>query len=115
MVVEEVARLIAQHLVPDLPVQVLLRRRVEQFGDPGREQRLVGGVPAIAHLPDGPCRNPELRLLAADGDLAGKGVAIPAARKRRAPGAGGGCGDLGEPGIWRTVVTVGGFDGRSAV
>ena len=110
--------MIAQHLVPDLPVQILVGRRVEQLFDPCREQRFVGAVPAIAHLPDASDRNPKrLRLAGADGNLAGHRAAIPrlVARQGRAPGAGGGGCDFGEPGIRWPLVPVGRFDSSTSV
>jgi hypothetical protein len=44
---QEIAGLVAQHLVPDLPVQILVGRRIEQLLDPCREQRFVRASPAV--------------------------------------------------------------------
>ena len=77
IVVQEITRGIAQHLVPDLPVQVLIGRRVEQLLDPCRKQGFVGAVPVIARLPDAACRNSDrLRLARAHGDVARHRAAI---------------------------------------
>ena len=106
--------MIVQHLLPDLPGQILVGRRVEQFLDPCREQGLVGAVPAVAHLPDASRRGAQgLRLAGGYNDIAGDRAAIRRRRlavQPRVPGAGGGCCDLGEPGIRRTAVAAGRFD-----
>src|SRR5450755_2452940 len=92
IVEKEIAGLVAQHLVPDLPVQILVGRRVEQLLDPCREQGLVRAIPAVAHLPDVWRWNPQgLRLACADNDVASEAAIRRAtvAPQRRVPGAGG--------------------------
>ena len=119
IVEQEIARLVAQHFVPDLPVQILVGRRVEQFLDPCREQGFVRAIPAIAHVPDASRQYAErLRLACADGDLTGDRAAIRrrmVALKGRVPGAGCGSCDFGEPGIRWPVMPVGRFNSGTSV
>ncbi len=116
---EEVARLVAQHVIPGLPVQVLIGRRVEQLGDPGREQRLVGVIPAAFHLPEFSGRNRYRRGLGrADGDLVLDLAAIrrrAVERQRGVPFARRRLIDLGEPEIGRAAVPVGRFGDDAAI
>ena len=117
MVEQEIARLVAQHLMQRRPRRRRVERRVEQLLDPCGIQVFRRAIPGIAHGPDAPLRRARpRRLVGAHGDLARDRAALgrrAVARELRVPRPRGRRRDLGEPEIRRPAVPLTRF-GRDA-
>src|SRR6516225_3037322 len=105
--------------MPALPRRFGIERGVEQFLDPCRKQILRRAAPRIAYRPDAARRRTwPRRLLGAYGYFARDGATFTSnaiACERRAPGANGGVGDLGDPEIGRPAVAPGRFCSDAAI
>ncbi len=103
MVVQDVARAVAQHFMQRGPGRGGIERRVEELFDPGGIQVLGFAVPAIAQGPNAAaCHAWTRRLVAKHGDLARDRLAVGLAAmalKPCLPSPGGGRGYLGKPEI----------------
>src|SRR5262245_65686780 len=102
-----------------LPRQRGVERRVEELLDPGGIEVLGLAIPGVAQRPEGSLgRLRSWRLGCAHSDLVGDCAAFGAraiARELRLPSSAGRRGDLGEPEIGRTAVSLTRFGGDLSI
>ncbi len=113
MVEQDIARLIAQHIMQRRPRRRGVQRVIEKLLDPCREQVFRRAIPCVAQGPDDTFGRARRRgPVGAHGDVAGDRAAPgrrAVASERRAPRPRGRRLDLGEPEIRRPAVALAGF------
>ena len=116
---EKITRSIAQYFVPGFPRRLRVKRCIEKFRDPCREQIFCCAVPVVTNLPDAATRSPRRRrLLRAHDNIARDGPALGArgfARQCRVPCPGGRRGDFGNPEIGWPAISLIRFGGDAAI